>query len=74
MKAIFAEEGTYSISLENSPNVEIVGESAITVKEGDPLAITIQAKANYLLPETIKMMENGKETNDFSYEKKTDGT
>ena len=74
LKAIFAEEGTYSISLENSPNVEIVGESAITVKEGDPLAITIQAKANYLLPETIKMMENGKETNDFSYEKKTDGT
>ena len=73
LKAIFTEEGTYSISLKNSPNIEIVGESAMTVKEGDPLNITIQANANYLLPETIKMTEDGKETNDFSYERKADG-
>lgn len=76
LRAVFAEEGSYSVIL-NTPHITLVG-APISVKEGESLDVTVKADANWLLPEkdAVRLLEGttSVEVENFGYELSEDKT
>lgn len=76
LRAVFVEEDAYSVIL-NTPHITLVG-APISVKDGEPLDVTVKADANWLLPEkdAVRLLEGatGVEVENFGYELSEDKT
>ena len=76
LRAVFVEEDAYSVIL-NTPHITLVG-APISVKEGEPLDVTVKADENWLLPEkdAVRLLEGvtGVEVENFGYELSEDKT
>lgn len=68
LRAVFIEDGSYSVIL-NTPHISLVG-APISVKEGEPLDVTVKADENWLLPEkeAVRLLEGDAEVENFGYE------
>ena len=76
LRAVFVEEDAYSVIL-NTPHITLVG-APISVKDGEPLDVTVKADEDWLLPEkdAVHLLEGatGVEVENFGYELSEDKT
>lgn len=76
LRAVFVEEDAYSVIL-NTPHITLVG-APISVKDGEPLDVTVKADEDWLLPEkdAVRLLEGatGVEVENFGYELSEDKT